>query len=145
VQSTLTALKDRPYEWAVSPRKRSSAKVDKYLRTSVPDLYAAGDVTGQVMLVSGATHEGHVAAVNAVTDADTKKAAHERVPRGSFTDPEYGAIGMRERELAGLYLCTLTMTRWRRCDKSGASRNRIVGHGGHGRPEDAQRTRRAKD
>ena len=31
-------------------------------------LYAAGDVTGQVMLgVSGATHEGHVAAVNAVT------------------------------------------------------------------------------
>jgi pyruvate/2-oxoglutarate dehydrogenase complex dihydrolipoamide dehydrogenase (E3) component len=50
---------------------RSYITVDKYLRTNVPDLYAAGDVTGQVMLVSGATHEGHVAAVNAVTDADT--------------------------------------------------------------------------
>lgn len=77
---------------------RSYITVDKYLRTNVPDLYAAGDVTGQVMLVSGATHEGHVAAVNAVTDADTKKVAHELVPTGSFTDPEYGAIGMREQQ-----------------------------------------------
>jgi pyruvate/2-oxoglutarate dehydrogenase complex dihydrolipoamide dehydrogenase (E3) component len=75
---------------------RSYITVDNYLRTSVPNLYAAGDVTGQMMLVSGATHEGHVAAVNAVTDAETKKVAHELVPTGSFTDPEYGAIGMRE-------------------------------------------------
>lgn len=77
---------------------RSYITVDKYLRTNVPDLYAAGDVAGQVMLVSGATHEGYVAAVNAVTDADTKKVAHELVPTGSFTDPEYGAIGMREQQ-----------------------------------------------
>lgn len=77
---------------------RSYIKVDNYLRTTVPGVYAAGDVTGQAMLVSGATHEGHVAAVNAVTDADTKKVAHELVPTGSFTDPEYGAIGMREQQ-----------------------------------------------
>ena len=50
------------------------------------------------MLVSGATHEGHVAAVNAVTNAETKKVAHTLVPTGSFTDPEYGAIGMRESQ-----------------------------------------------
>ena len=57
---------------------RSYITVDMYVRTNVPDLYAAGgrDRT-EVMLVSGATHEGHVAAVNAVTDADTKKVAHE--------------------------------------------------------------------
>jgi pyruvate/2-oxoglutarate dehydrogenase complex dihydrolipoamide dehydrogenase (E3) component len=77
---------------------RSHIKVDKYLRTNIPSLYAAGDVTGGMMLVSGATHEGHVAAVNAVTNAETKKVAHELVPTGSFTDPEYGAIGMRERQ-----------------------------------------------
>ena len=77
---------------------RSYIKVDKYLRTNVPKLYAAGDVTGQMMLVSGATHEGHVAAVNAVTNAKTKKVAHALVPTGSFTDPEYGAIGMREQQ-----------------------------------------------
>lgn len=77
---------------------RSYIKVDKYLRTNVPKLYAAGDVTGQMMLVSGATHEGHVAAVNAVTNAETKKVAHTLVPTGSFTDPEYGAIGMRESQ-----------------------------------------------
>jgi pyruvate/2-oxoglutarate dehydrogenase complex dihydrolipoamide dehydrogenase (E3) component len=77
---------------------RSYIKVDKYLRTNVPNLYAAGDVTGQIMLVSGATHEGHVAAVNAVTNAESKKVAHVLVPTGSFTDPEYGAIGMREQQ-----------------------------------------------
>ena len=77
---------------------RSYIKVDKYMRTNVPNLYAAGDVTGQIMLVSGATHEGHVAAVNAVTNGETRKVAHAWVPTGSFTDPEYGAIGMREQE-----------------------------------------------
>ena len=77
---------------------RSYVKVDTYLRTNLPNLYAAGDVTGQMMIVSGATHEGHVAAVNAVTGAETKKVAHELVPTGSFTDPEYGAIGLREQQ-----------------------------------------------
>ena len=76
----------------------SYIKVDGFLRTNLPDLYAAGDVTGQMMLVSGATHEGHVAAVNAVTGAETKKVAHALVPTGSFTDPEYGAIGLREQQ-----------------------------------------------
>jgi pyruvate/2-oxoglutarate dehydrogenase complex dihydrolipoamide dehydrogenase (E3) component len=76
----------------------SYIKTDKYLRTNIPNLYAAGDVTGQMMLVSGATHEGHVAAINAVTNAETKPVAHQLVPSGSFTDPEYGAIGMREQQ-----------------------------------------------
>jgi pyruvate/2-oxoglutarate dehydrogenase complex dihydrolipoamide dehydrogenase (E3) component len=77
---------------------RSYIKVDEYLRTNLPNLYAAGDVTGQMMLVSGATHEGHVAAVNAVTDGETKKVSHALLPTGSFTDPEYGAIGLREQQ-----------------------------------------------
>jgi len=77
---------------------RGALVVDRTLATTARGVYAAGDVTGQIMLVSGATHEGHVAAVNAVTNGETRKVAHAWVPTGSFTDPEYGAIGMREQE-----------------------------------------------
>lgn len=77
--------------------ERSYIKTDEYLRTTVPHIYAAGDVTGRMMLVSGATHQGHVAAVNALT-GETKTVAHRIVSTGSFTDPEYGGVGLREQQ-----------------------------------------------
>ena len=45
---------------------RGNIKVDEFLRTSAPHIFAAGDVTGRLMLVPGAIEDGFLAATNAV-------------------------------------------------------------------------------
>jgi pyruvate/2-oxoglutarate dehydrogenase complex dihydrolipoamide dehydrogenase (E3) component len=73
--------------------------VDDCLRTNVEHIFAAGDVNGRSKLVQTARLEGRIAAWNAVHGA-TRKLEYDVVPSGSFTDPEYGAVGMTEDEAA---------------------------------------------
>jgi dihydrolipoamide dehydrogenase len=76
---------------------RGFVRVDSYLRTSVPHIFAAGDVTGRMMLVPQAIQDGFVAATNAIQGA--KKVAGSPVnPIGSFTDPEYAQVGFTEKK-----------------------------------------------
>lgn len=73
--------------------------VDDYLRTNVGHIFAAGDVNGRSKLVQSARHEGRVAAWNAV-HGPARQPGHDVVPSGSFTDPEYGSVGMTEEQAA---------------------------------------------
>jgi pyruvate/2-oxoglutarate dehydrogenase complex dihydrolipoamide dehydrogenase (E3) component len=79
---------------------RQAVPVDEYLRTNVSHIYAAGDVNGLSKLVQTARLEGRVAAWNAVR-GDTRRFEYDVVPAGSFTDPEYGSVGMTEEQAAG--------------------------------------------
>ncbi len=74
---------------------RGFVKVDEYLRTSTPHVFAAGDVTGHLMLVPQAIQEGFVAATNAVR-GPTMTLGDPVCPIGSFTDPEYAQVGLTE-------------------------------------------------
>ncbi len=78
---------------------RGSIPVDDYLRTSVPHIFAAGDITGHSMLVQSARMEGRTAARNAA-GGEARRAVYDVVPSGSFTDPEYGRVGLTEPEAA---------------------------------------------
>jgi pyruvate/2-oxoglutarate dehydrogenase complex dihydrolipoamide dehydrogenase (E3) component len=71
---------------------------DVSLRTSVPHIYAAGDIDGRLMLVQSATYEGRIAAENAVLG---EQRDHQPlvVPHGGFTDPEYGSVGLTEQQV----------------------------------------------
>ena len=71
--------------------------VDEYLRTNVGHIFAVGDVNGQSMLVQTARQEGRVAARNAVL-GPARHAVYDVVPSGSFTDPEYGRVGLTEAQ-----------------------------------------------
>ncbi|NJM08105.1 NAD(P)/FAD-dependent oxidoreductase [Candidatus Gracilibacteria bacterium] len=77
--------------------ERGFIKVDSTLRSSQPHIFAAGDITGRMMLVQGATDEGRAAAQNAVLG---RRRLHEHrvVPNGGFTDPEYGSVGLTEAQ-----------------------------------------------
>ena len=77
--------------------ERGYVTVDDALRTSAPHVFAAGDITGRMMLVQSATYEGAVAAEGAVL-GDGRKFRHEIVPHGGFTDPEYGGVGLTEEQ-----------------------------------------------
>jgi dihydrolipoamide dehydrogenase len=74
---------------------RGYVQVDEFLRTSVPHVFAAGDVNGGAMLVPQAIQEGYVAATNAVR-GPTMPLGREVSPIGSFTDPEYAQVGLTE-------------------------------------------------
>jgi pyruvate/2-oxoglutarate dehydrogenase complex dihydrolipoamide dehydrogenase (E3) component len=76
--------------------RRGYVVVDDCLRTSVPHVFAAGDVTGRMMLVQSANYEGSLAAENAVLGGE-RDYTHAIVPHGGFTDPEYASVGLTER------------------------------------------------
>lgn len=77
--------------------ERGYIRVDDFLRTSAPHIFAAGDVTGRMMLVQSASHEGRVAAEHALIGFD-RPTGHPVVPHGGFTDPEYAGVGLTEEQ-----------------------------------------------
>jgi pyruvate/2-oxoglutarate dehydrogenase complex dihydrolipoamide dehydrogenase (E3) component len=79
----------------VETNARGYVQVDAYLQTSVPNIFAAGDITGRLMLVPQGVHDGFVAATNAVQGA-TMTIGDQVSPIGSFTEPEYAQVGITE-------------------------------------------------
>lgn len=73
--------------------------VDDALQTSAGHIFAAGDITGRMMLVQSATYEGRIAAENAILGGN-HSFEHTVVPHGGFTDPEYGSVGLTESQAA---------------------------------------------
>jgi dihydrolipoamide dehydrogenase len=82
---------------SVETDPRGYVRVDTYLRTSVPHIFAAGDIAGGLMLVPEAIQDGFVAATNAVRGATTIRGSRVS-PIGSFTDPEYAQVGLTEAQ-----------------------------------------------
>jgi dihydrolipoamide dehydrogenase len=79
----------------VETDSRGFLRVDAYQRTSAPHVFAAGDVTGDLMFVPEAMQAGFVAGTNAVKGATLTQGDPVR-PIGSFTDPEYARVGLTE-------------------------------------------------
>ena len=79
----------------VQTNERGFVRVDKFLTTTSPNIFAAGDVTGRLMLVPQAIQDGFTAATNAVRGA-TLRLPDQPAPIGSFTDPEYAQVGLTE-------------------------------------------------
>lgn len=72
-------------------------QVDDTLRTTAAHIFAAGDITGRMMLVQSAGSEALAAAENAVLDGNARL-DHRITPHGGFTDPEYASVGMTEEQ-----------------------------------------------
>lgn len=73
--------------------------VDEYQRTSVPHIYAAGDVTGQMPLVSVASMQGRKIANHAM-GLPTKPLDYAKVAEAVFTEPEIASVGLEEVQAA---------------------------------------------
>jgi glutathione reductase (NADPH) len=69
--------------------------VDEYSRTSVPHIYAVGDVTNRVNLTPVAIREGHAFA-DTVFGGKPTPVDHTYVPTAVFSEPELGAVGLTE-------------------------------------------------
>ena len=74
--------------------ERGAIKVDRYCRTNVPNVYAAGDVNGKMMLAHVAYRESEVAINNMLGKKDVMR--YEAVPSVIYTTPEVGCVGETE-------------------------------------------------
>jgi dihydrolipoamide dehydrogenase len=77
--------------------ERGFIPVDRQMRTSVPHIFAIGDVAGAPMLAHKAVHEGHVAAEAAAGKKSIFDA--RQIPSVAYTDPEIAWTGKTEDEL----------------------------------------------
>jgi dihydrolipoamide dehydrogenase len=66
--------------------------VNDKMETNVPGIYAIGDVTGKYMLAHVASHQGIIAASNAI--GQSAKMHYNAVPAVIFTNPEIATVGM---------------------------------------------------
>jgi len=72
-------------------------EVDEYSRSSVPSVYAIGDVTNRVNLTPVAIREGHAFA-DTVFGGKPTPVDHTNVPTAVFSEPEVGVIGLTETQ-----------------------------------------------
>lgn len=76
--------------------ERGLIPVDAQMRTSVPHIFAIGDLVGQPMLAHKATHEGKLAAE--VAAGEKKEWVARVIPSVAYTNPEIAWVGVTEAE-----------------------------------------------
>lgn len=69
-------------------------KTDRYCRTNIPNVYAAGDVNGKMMLAHTAYREAEVAVKYMTGQRDAMR--YDVVPSVIYTNPEVGMVGETE-------------------------------------------------
>src|SRR6476661_5709855 len=81
---------------AINPRNGGIA-VDNFSRTSVPHIYAIGDVTHRINLTPVAIREGHAFA-DTVFGKRSMQVDHADIPTAVFSQPEVGTVGLTEAQ-----------------------------------------------
>lgn len=81
----------------LTPNSRGQLAVNNEYQTTVPHVYAAGDVIGWPSLASAAYDQGRCAAANMLGEKDVQPIVN--VPTGIYTIPEISSIGKTEQEL----------------------------------------------
>jgi glutathione reductase (NADPH) len=79
----------------VAARADGVVLVDEFSQTSVPHIYAIGDVTDRVQLTPVAIKEGAAFAATVFGGRPTR-ADHADVPTAVFSQPEIGTVGLTE-------------------------------------------------
>jgi glutathione reductase (NADPH) len=79
--------------------KNGAITVDEALQTSVPHIYAIGDVTDRLNLTPVATAEGHAVA-DTLFGGRKRTVSLKNVPTAVFSIPPIGTVGLTESEAA---------------------------------------------
>jgi NAD(P) transhydrogenase len=79
-------------------KKRNYIVVNEFFQTSVPNVYAVGDLTGFPCLASAAYDQGRFAAMH-ILNPSCDQTLLNNMPIGIYTSPEISCIGATEKEL----------------------------------------------
>ena len=78
--------------------ERGSVITDRYMKTNVANVYAAGDINGKSMLAHTAYREAEVAVNNILGKKDVMR--YNSIPSVIYTNPEVGSVGETEQSAA---------------------------------------------
>jgi pyruvate/2-oxoglutarate dehydrogenase complex dihydrolipoamide dehydrogenase (E3) component/uncharacterized membrane protein YdjX (TVP38/TMEM64 family) len=86
-------------EVGVRLRANRSIEVNEYLQTSIPTIYACGDVTGPYQFTHVAAHQAWYSSVNSLFGILRRfKVDYSVIPWATFTEPEIARVGLNERD-----------------------------------------------
>jgi dihydrolipoamide dehydrogenase len=77
--------------------ERGFVKVDGWMRTAEPHIYAIGDLIGGLMLAHVAAHEG-IVAVHEIAGESPEQIDYDLQPRATYTHPQVASIGLTEQQ-----------------------------------------------
>ena len=89
---------------------RGAIVIDDFCRTNLKNVYAAGDVTGKIMLAHVASRQAEVAVGRMLKQIPVQRIAYNAIPSVVYTNPEVATVGIRETALEGCEARTLPMT-----------------------------------
>ena len=70
-------------------------EINEFMQTSVPNIYAIGDVTGKMMLAHVASHQGIIAVNNIL--GHKEKLNYDQIPSAIYSFPEIAQVGLTEK------------------------------------------------
>ena len=86
-------------ELGVELNPNKTIRVNEKLQSSIPNIYACGDVAGPYQFTHTAAHQAWYASVNALFGKFKKfKVDYSVIPWATFTDPEVARVGLNELE-----------------------------------------------
>lgn len=101
---TLVAIGFRPNsqnlgleELGVTLDKRGFVEIDERMATSVPGIWAIGDLTGKLLLAHTASAQAVICA-EAIAGIDTPVLDYRMIPRATFTTPQVASFGYTEAQ-----------------------------------------------
>ena len=84
-------------EVGVKLSERGFVEINEKMQTSVPNIYAIGDVTGKLMLAHVGSAMGIIAAEN-IAGAETITLDYEMMPRATYSHPQVASFGLTEAQ-----------------------------------------------
>jgi dihydrolipoamide dehydrogenase len=84
-------------EVGVKINERGFVEINEKMQTSVPNIYAIGDVTGKLMLAHVGSAMGIVAA-EVIAGAETVTLDYEMMPRATYCQPQIASFGLTEAQ-----------------------------------------------
>lgn len=92
---------------------KKSVEVNEYLQTTVPNIYACGDVVGPYLFSHMAFYQATIAVRNAFVPFFKKKMDYRNVSWVTFTDPELATAGLTELAAREQYGDNISIYRYR--------------------------------
>ena len=93
---------------------RGGIVVDEFMKTNLPNVFAAGDVTGKIMLAHVAARQAEVCVGRLLKQIPLQRIAYNAIPSVVYTNPEIASVGITEQQAAELNITpevrTLPMT-----------------------------------
>ena len=93
-------------QWKVLLKEEGGFRINPYLQTPMPNIWACGDVTAFLPWTHGASYQAVICVLNALFSPFKKKIDSALIPRAIYTDPEIAVVGETESTCAVPYEVT---------------------------------------